>query len=877
MNETNRGMERLGPNDLPLAQGKNYLLAIGIDRYADPNLRPLRNAVRDVEAVVALLAERYQFAQPGEGAQTQLLLNEEATRQNIIAHLDEYAQLVKAPDNLVIYFAGHGEADGPRGYWIPHDGLAKTRPRCKPSWILNTDLTSYLADCTARHIFFLVDSCFSAALLRDARDVGPELKNLAAEFARPSRLALTSGALEPVSDGSAGGHSPFATCLLNRLRSHPGPHLRASDLCQTVAAEVRAYEHQSPNHGIISELWRPFVGQLKGDFVFAQRDTDGAAWQRATQANTVAAYEAFLRAHPASAHAPQAHARLAELAQQAAAAAQQRADEYRDLYETFFADGRIDERERRQLQAKQRDAKLTNEQVGQIEAEVQETTAWQAAQQADNEAAYLAYLRQYPTGRHADQANQRLGQLWASALAEQKAEEEAKRKAAAEAEQRVREAEIEKQRKEAEQLRLEKAAEELKLQKEKKEAEAAERERQAEEAEKLRLAQMEADRLKKAAEEAEKLRQEKAAEELKLKKEKEEAEAEEDTVWRAAQQAGSEAAYFDYTRRYPYGRYFNQANDQIRRIRAEREAQARQRRLEEAEYRFGLAKVQRDAELLRDLVARYPESPVVPQAQALLAELEAETATSGPTPGPHTGTPKGGQTGGSFPKKWLLPASLGAVVLVAVLLFTFRDKTFGDGTKTNPTQQAQAKLTTPAQNPPADTAGPPPGEQENPTEYKPDKQEKPVVKPADPQPNPVTNVDVEEKDWQGLGKRKDMVALRRFLAKHPQGRYAAQAGQRLDELVNAAYQAAMRQGDRWLKLGEPEKAKNAFEIALKSKPNDPQAKAQWQEASYQAALHEGDQWKKLGEPDKAKKAYEKARKIRPDGPEARAKLQELGY
>jgi Caspase domain len=133
--EVARGTTLIRPTETPPA-GKNYLLGIGIDVYASPNLRPLRNAVRDVEAVVALLAEGYQFAQPGESDQTQLLLNEEATRQNIIAHLDEYAQLVKAPDNLVIYFAGHGEADGPRGYWIPHDGLAKGQRGHQASWML---------------------------------------------------------------------------------------------------------------------------------------------------------------------------------------------------------------------------------------------------------------------------------------------------------------------------------------------------------------------------------------------------------------------------------------------------------------------------------------------------------------------------------------------------------------------------------------------------------------------------------------------------------------------------------------------------------------------------------------------------------------------
>jgi chemotaxis protein histidine kinase CheA len=687
---------------------------------------------------------------------------------------------VKAPDNLVIYFAGHGEADGPRGYWIPHDGLAKGQRGHQASWILTNELITYLDDCQARHIFLLVDSCFSAALLRDLRDAGPALKNLATDFGNPSRLALTSGALEPVSDGSAGGHSPFATCLINRLLTHPGPHLRASELCQAVAQQVGTYEHQRPQSGIVNELWRPYIGRDKGDFVFFRRDTDGAAWLRAAQTDTVAAYEAFLLAHPASAHAPQARARLAELAQLAAAEAQQRADEYRELYETFFADGLINDRERRLLAAKQRDTRLTDAQVRQIEGEVQETTAWQAAQQADTEEAYLGYLRTYPSGPQADQADLRLRELWAAALAQKQAE--------------------------AEKLRLEKLAEEQRKKEEeekarRQKAEAAERERQAEEAEKIRL--------------------EKLAEEERLQKEKEAAEAEE-TTWQAAQQAGSEAAYFAYTTKYPYGRYFNQANDQIRRIRAQRDAQAAQRRHEEAEYRFGLAKAQRDAGLLRDLVARYPESPVVPQAQALLAELEAETATSGPTPGPHTGTPTGGQTDGSFPKKWLLPASLSAVVLVAVLLFTFRDKIFGNGQTTDQTKKNQSGQVVVPEKQLLDTAGPPSGDQGGKTdEEKLGQQEKPVPELGNSPSGPVTNVDVEEKDWQGLGKPEkiNLEQLEKFLDKHSKGRRAAQARTLRDKL-RGRYQKALQNGDASYALEDYANAVKYFRAALALKPND---------------------------------------------------------
>ncbi|MCU0448608.1 MAG: SUMF1/EgtB/PvdO family nonheme iron enzyme [Bernardetiaceae bacterium] len=313
MPENERGTQHFKPKENPPPVGKNYLLAIGIDQYADQGIRNLRNAVSDVKAVVGLLAERYYFSPPNNDQETVLLLDQAATRAKIIGQLKAFGNKVKEPDSLVIYFAGHGEMDGPRGYWIPHDGLAKDTPDGEHSWVINSDLTSYLGDCTARHIFFLVDSCFPATLLRESRDTGT--KNAQLLYSRPSRMALVSGGLEPVSDGVRGGHSPFATCLLNFLGSHDGPYLRAAELCLKVEEEIPKYiPGQHPSHGNVNDLLASYMGKPKGEFVFFTRpkppapNPAEAAWQAA-----LAAYDDFLEQHPDSPHAEEAETRIRAL------------------------------------------------------------------------------------------------------------------------------------------------------------------------------------------------------------------------------------------------------------------------------------------------------------------------------------------------------------------------------------------------------------------------------------------------------------------------------------------------------------------------------------------------------------------------------------
>ncbi len=59
---------------------------------------------------------------------------------------------------------------------------------------------------------------------------------------------MTSGGLEPVSDGGQGGHSIFATHFIGALKSN-GSVLEGSELFSTVRRTVTASSRQVPESG----------------------------------------------------------------------------------------------------------------------------------------------------------------------------------------------------------------------------------------------------------------------------------------------------------------------------------------------------------------------------------------------------------------------------------------------------------------------------------------------------------------------------------------------------------------------------------------------------------------------------------------------------
>lgn len=248
--------------------GRYHAIVIGNDAYgAASGYAPLQSAVNDATAVAQLLRSKYNY-------KTKLLLN--ATRFDILSALNEMREGLTAEDNLLLYYAGHGEiaADGAQGYWIPVDAQAGATG----TWISNGAVSEILDTMQARHVLVVADSCYSGAMTRSAVatfDSGVMPADKWSQWVRTmaegrSRTALTSGGVQPVPDVGSGKHSYFARAFLNVLEDN-NRLLEAQRLFREVSgslalAAVNAPVSQIPEYSPIR-----FAGHEAGDFFFLRK------------------------------------------------------------------------------------------------------------------------------------------------------------------------------------------------------------------------------------------------------------------------------------------------------------------------------------------------------------------------------------------------------------------------------------------------------------------------------------------------------------------------------------------------------------------------------------------------------------------------------
>jgi uncharacterized caspase-like protein len=244
--------------------GAYHALVIGNNSYRSSVFGSLQSAVNDATAVSNLLRDRY-------GYQTTLLLN--ASRFDMLSALNDLRQSLKPEDNLLVYYAGHGELsdDGQTGYWIPVDG----QPGLNNTWISNRAVSDILDTMQAKHVLVVADSCYSGALTGaalplfagggdKAGDWGAWVKTMSESR---SRIALTSGGLQPVPDTGTGKHSYFARALLNVLEDNnrllEGQSLYREITSTLALTTLDAPLAQSPVYAPIQ-----FAGHVTGDFLF---------------------------------------------------------------------------------------------------------------------------------------------------------------------------------------------------------------------------------------------------------------------------------------------------------------------------------------------------------------------------------------------------------------------------------------------------------------------------------------------------------------------------------------------------------------------------------------------------------------------------------
>ena len=245
--------------------GSFHALVIGNTNY--DNLDDLTTAQRDASDVAKLLEEDYGFT-------VELLLD--ATRKKTLGALERFQRDLKKSDNFLLYYAGHGKLDEEKeGFWQPTDSDEVDSSQ----WIANKRINSILKKFKANNIILVADSCYAGAQFRgltaidqqadDSMTPSQSSESLVQRLSNSrSRVAITSGGLEPVADRIGfSDNSVFATSFITVLENN-SEIITSGDFFKRVRQRVvpitaEAGLEQTPEFG---QLWSS--GHEGGDFIF---------------------------------------------------------------------------------------------------------------------------------------------------------------------------------------------------------------------------------------------------------------------------------------------------------------------------------------------------------------------------------------------------------------------------------------------------------------------------------------------------------------------------------------------------------------------------------------------------------------------------------
>ena len=220
--EKERGVTPVEEAVSALDFGTYHALIIGINEYS---LWPrLDFAEQDASDIRQILITRYGFASD----RVTYLSGANATRSKILSGLRGKLESLAEDDNLLVYYAGHGQLDPltENGYWIPVEGGLYD----ESGWIAFSNIQTLLTGrgVKAKSVMVLTDSCYGGALARSGptpghrgptdEDYQQYEQRLSKLAKKRSRQIIASGGYEQVPDRSV-----FAELLKQALKENTYP------------------------------------------------------------------------------------------------------------------------------------------------------------------------------------------------------------------------------------------------------------------------------------------------------------------------------------------------------------------------------------------------------------------------------------------------------------------------------------------------------------------------------------------------------------------------------------------------------------------------------------------------------------------------------
>ncbi len=162
------------PRRNPSGQPQQWAVVIGISEYSNPLIKNLSYAERDARDFAEFLKS------PAGGGfepdHMKILLNKDATRQNVEQALYNFLRQTIDKDLVIIYFAGHGAsepANPNNNYLLTYDSDPNSlETSAFPMWDVNTALTRYIP---SKRVIVFSDACHSGGISSDVATRGVSL------------------------------------------------------------------------------------------------------------------------------------------------------------------------------------------------------------------------------------------------------------------------------------------------------------------------------------------------------------------------------------------------------------------------------------------------------------------------------------------------------------------------------------------------------------------------------------------------------------------------------------------------------------------------------------------------------------------------------
>lgn len=204
-----------------------FIKSIGIDEYQGSELA-LNFAVADAKDIFNVISDYHDSLSKNKNknknkpyAIKTLLLNEQATKKQMLKLLDKVKNTASADDTLFVFMSGHGQVVDGKWYFLPQEAKTLSNPsHVKKVGLSASELSDKLVTIPNQKIVLIIDACQSGAATEDFNNFQQrrDLSGLSKDTGIHIMAATRADQLAP--EYSQLGHGVFTYILLNGLKKN---------------------------------------------------------------------------------------------------------------------------------------------------------------------------------------------------------------------------------------------------------------------------------------------------------------------------------------------------------------------------------------------------------------------------------------------------------------------------------------------------------------------------------------------------------------------------------------------------------------------------------------------------------------------------------